>query len=120
MYPKIEVADRCYGLRCRGPPELLTHSDPGHVTASLNKPAYLQAPFGVGRRLFLLSDGGALLRSRPMRSVELPVALFDAASPLVPGKGGADMVRASAPACRGDFLLRLAGCQPKNPIAQVR
>ena len=120
MYPKIEVADRCYGLRCRGLPELLTHSDAGHVTASLNKPAYLQAPFGVGRRLFLLSDGGALLRSRPMRSVELPVALFDAASPLVPGKGGADMVRASAPACRGDFLLRLAGCQPKNPIAQVR
>src|SRR5438045_2172817 len=31
-----------------------------------------------------------------LRGVELPVALFDAASPLVPGDGGADRVRASS------------------------
>jgi hypothetical protein len=36
--------------------------------------------------------------------VEFPIALFDAARPLVPGKRGADMVCASALACSGDFL----------------
>src|SRR5262249_51155085 len=87
--------------------------------APLNKPANLSAPFRVGRPLIFLSDGDALRRSRPMCSVELPVAFFDAASPLVPGKRGADMVRASALACRGDFLLRHAGCQRQNPIAEV-
>ena len=30
------------------------------------------------------------------------------------GKGGADMVGASALACSGDFLLRLAGCQRED------
>jgi hypothetical protein len=29
------------------------------------------------------------------------------------------MVRASALACSDDFLLRLAGCQSKNPIDQI-
>ena len=61
-----------------------------------------------------------LLRSRRLRGVELPVALLDAASPLVPGNRGADMVRASALACSGDFLLRLAGCQGKNLIVETR
>jgi len=46
--------------------------------------------------------------------------LFDAASPLVPGNRGTDMVRTSALACSGDFALRLAGCQSKDLIAQIR
>ena len=57
---------------------------------------------------------------RRLRGVELPVALFDAASPLVPGNGGADMVWASPLACSGDFLLRLAACQSKDLIAEAR
>jgi hypothetical protein len=48
------------------------------------------------------------------------VALFDAASPLVPGDDDANMVRASALACSGDFLLRFAGCQGKDLIPQRR
>jgi hypothetical protein len=61
-----------------------------------------------------------LLRSHRLRGVELPVALLDAASPLVPGNRGADMVRASPSARGGNFLLRLAGCQGKDLIAQAR
>jgi hypothetical protein len=34
--------------------------------------------------------------SRRLQGGELPIALFDAASPFVPGNRGADMVRASA------------------------
>src|SRR6202035_884978 len=66
-----------------------------------------------------VSDHGALLRPRRLRGVELPIALFDAASPLVPGNGAADMVRASPLACSGDFLLRLAACQGKDLIAEA-
>jgi hypothetical protein len=66
----------------------------------------------------LLSDRGALRRVGRWCGVELPVALFEAASPLVPGNRGADMVRASSLACSGDFLLRLAGCQDKDLIAE--
>jgi hypothetical protein len=73
--------------------------------------------FGVGPALDL-SDRGALRRVGRRCGVELPVALFEAASPLVPGNGGADMVRAGRFACSGDFLLRLAGCQGKDPIAE--
>ena len=57
-------------------------------------------------------------RLRRLRGVELPVALFDTASPLVAGDGGADMVWASSLACGGDFLLRLAICQSKHLIAK--
>ena len=46
--------------------------------------------------------------------------LFYAAGPLVPGNGGADMVRASALACNGDFLLRFAARQGKDLIAEAR
>src|SRR5260370_2139480 len=67
-----------------------------------------------------VSDHGALLRPRRLRGVELPVALFDAASQLVPGNGAADMVRANPLACSGDFLLRLAACQGKDLIAEAR
>ena len=67
-----------------------------------------------------MSDDGVLLRPRRLYGVELFIALFDAASPLVPGNGGADMVRASVFAGSSDFLLRLAGCQSKDLIAQVR
>src|SRR5271167_3345676 len=55
---------------------------------------------------------------RRLRGVEFPVALFDVAGALVPGNGGADMIWASALACSGDFLLRLAGCQGKDLIAE--
>jgi hypothetical protein len=60
-----------------------------------------------------------LLRPRRLRGVELPIALFEAASPLVPRNRGADMVRASPFARGGNFLLRLAGCQGKDLIAQA-
>jgi len=66
------------------------------------------------------SDRGALLRSRRLRGVELPVALFDTASALMPGNGDADMVRASVLACSGDFLLRFFGCQGKDLISEAR
>src|ERR1700730_10671530 len=73
----------------------------------------------VGALLLIsVSDRAALLRPRRLRGVELPVAQFDAASPLVPGNDAADMVRASPLACSGDFLLRLAGCQSKDLLAE--
>jgi hypothetical protein len=65
-----------------------------------------------------LSRRGAPRRLRRLRGVELPVALFDAAGPLVPRNGAADMVRASSLACSGDFLLRLAICQSKHLFAK--
>ena len=68
---------------------------------------------------FILKSDGALLRPGRRSGIELFIALFDAASPLMPGNGGADMVRASALACGGDFPLRPAGCQSKNLIAQI-
>jgi hypothetical protein len=64
------------------------------------------------------SHRGALHRVRRLAGVELPVALFDAASPLEAGNSGADMVRASSLACRGDFLLRPAIRQSKHLIAE--
>src|ERR1700680_1546060 len=67
-----------------------------------------------------VSDCGALHRLGRLGGVELPVALFDAASPLMPGNDDADMVRASSLACSGDFLLRLAVCQGKDLIAEGR
>ena len=71
-----------------------------------------------GRLFTPLSHRGALHRLRRLRGVELPVALFDAASPLEAGNGGADMVRAGSLACSGDFLLRLAICESKHLIAE--
>jgi hypothetical protein len=47
----------------------------------------------TGRRSPLASDRRALLRCRRLCGVELPVPLLDAASPLVPGDRGADMIR---------------------------
>ena len=38
----------------------------------------------------------------------------------MPGKRGADVVGASALACSGDFLLRLAGRQREDLVAEVR
>ena len=68
--------------------------------------------------VFYSAIGGAPHRLRRLRGVELPVALFDAASPLVPRNGTTDMVRASCRACSGDFLLRLAICQSKHLFAK--
>jgi hypothetical protein len=66
-----------------------------------------------GSHLYLASDRGALARLRRLRGVEPPVALFDAASPLVPANDAAD-IRASALACSSDFPLCLADCQGKD------
>src|SRR5215469_14119032 len=66
------------------------------------------------------SDCDALLRPGRLYGIELPTTLFDAPGALVPGNRGADMVWASALACSGDFLLRLAGCQGKNLIVEAR
>src|SRR5262249_46519778 len=73
----------------------------------------------IPARFVLLSDRDVLLRSHRLRGVELPIALFDAAGPLVPGNRGADMVWASPFACSGDFLLRLADCQGKHLIVEA-
>src|SRR5215472_4224527 len=70
--------------------------------------------------LFRPSDRGALLCRCRVCRVELPVALFDAAGPLVPGNDNADMVWASALACSRDLPLRLAGRQSKDLIAEAR
>jgi hypothetical protein len=43
-----------------------------------------------------------------------------AAGPLVPGNGGADMVRANSLARGGNFLLRFAGCQGKDLVIETR
>ena len=66
----------------------------------------------------MVSDRRALLRSRRLRRVKLPVALLDAASPLVSGNDNADVVRASPFARSGNFLLRLASRQGKDLIAE--
>jgi hypothetical protein len=89
-----------------------------HLAAHRHTPAGRLGPTGVP--FIVASDRHALLGSRRLRGVELPVALLDAASPLVPGNRGADMVRASPFARGGNFLLRLAGCQGKDLIAQAR
>jgi hypothetical protein len=75
------------------------------------RPAFFSIP---------VSDRGALRRLSRLRCVELPFALFYAASPLVPGKGGADMVWASALACGGDLLLSCAVCQGKDLIVEAQ
>ena len=77
--------------------------------------------FGSRPTLFYpASDRDALLRPARLCGIELPIALFDAAGPLVSGNRGADVVWANAFACSGDFLLRLASCQGKNLIVEVR
>jgi hypothetical protein len=77
---------------------------------------------GVGSAgfLFRYRTAVALHGHLRLRRVELPVALFDAASPLEAGNGCADMIRASSLACGGDFLLRLALCQSKHLITKGR
>ena len=74
----------------------------------------------AGVPLILASDRRALLCSRRRCGVELPVALLDTTSSLVPGNRGADMIRASPSARGGNFRLRLAGCQGKDLIVQAR
>ena len=89
------------------------------LAAHRRTPAGRLGPAGVP--FIVASDCcDVLLRSRRLRGIKLPVALLDAASPLVPCNRGADMVRASPFARGGDFLLRLAGCQSKDLVAQAR
>src|SRR5215471_12024245 len=90
-----------------GTPRATTHP----VSANPTRSAPVRLTSQPLQRLPPLSaDRGALLHSRRLRGIEPLVALFDAASPLVPGNDDANMVRASALACSGDFLLRLASC----------
>src|ERR1700730_13812927 len=94
---------------------------PGRPIGIGETQTHRSAPLGAGRRSFYpASDRDALLGPARLCGIELPIALFDAAGPLVSGNRGADMVRASALACSGDFLLRLAGCQGKNLIVEAR
>jgi hypothetical protein len=79
-----------------------------------------QAPAAAASRLVLVSDRGALLRPRRLRGIELPIALLDAASPLVPRNGSADMVRANSLARGGNFSLRFAGGQGKDVVIETR
>ena len=91
--------------------EVRLSSELRSFSLSQRHPGYSAAPFGVDGPIFIpVSERGALLHPRRLRGVELPVALLDAARPLMPGNDDADMVRASPLACSGDFLLRLAGC----------
>jgi len=55
-----------------------------------------------------------------LRGVELSIPLFDAAGPLIPGYGGADVVWARALARSGDLRLRLAISEGKNLIIEAR
>ena len=73
----------------------------------------------AGSRLHLVSDRGALLGSHRLGGIELPTALLDTASPLVPGNGGTDMVRASSLACSSDFQLCPADRQGKDLVAET-
>ena len=66
-----------------------------------------------------VSERGALLGLYRLCAVELSVALFDTASPLVPGNGHADMVRASPLARSRDFRLGLAGCKGQDLIGET-
>jgi hypothetical protein len=68
-----------------------------------------------GRRPLKLRSPIPLSTPRPD-----PLPPASARGPLVPGNRGTDMVWANAFACSGDFLLRLAGCQGKNLIVEVR
>ena len=67
-----------------------------------------------------VSDRGALLRLCRLCGVQFPVALFDTARPFVPGNDDTDVVWTSPLACGRYFLLRLAGCQGKDLIAEGR
>src|SRR5690242_5076173 len=106
------------------PPRLAYQLPPSTRSTPRRSRAWPSARAGAaplaGSGLHLVSDRGALLGPRRLRGVELAVALFDAASPLVPGNDDTDMVRASPLACSSDFLLRLATCQGKNLFAEAR
>ena len=76
---------------------------------------------GTSQRLLRsVSDRSALFCSCRLRDVEFSIPLFDAAGPLMPGNGGADVVRASALARSGNLGLRLAVCEGKNLIIKAR
>jgi hypothetical protein len=74
----------------------------------------------AGAFLFPGSDRGSLLCPPRLSGVELPVALFDAASALVSSDHYADMIRAGSLASGSYFLLCLSGCQGKDLIPQRR
>ena len=71
-------------------------------------------------KLTVPSNRCPLLRPRRVGAVQLAVALFDTASPLVAGNGGTDMVWTSPLACSSDFMLAPASGKGKHLIAEVR
>jgi len=85
----------------------------------LELPDCSSAPIAAGRRCFIASNRGVLLRPGRARGVKFAVALLDSASPLVAGNRDADMVWANPLACGSDFLLCLARCQGKDLIAEA-
>jgi len=118
--PAVAIDDTSHGRRpigtmLRPRPNRRTDAQPGLYDATLDRirRALPRCRVGesVGALFIPVSDRGAVHSLRRLRGVELAVALFDAASPPVPGNDDTDMVRASPLACSGDFLLRLAVCQ---------
>jgi hypothetical protein len=75
--------------------------------------------FGPSRRFCVESDRGVLIGFCRVRRVELPVALLDSASTLMPCNRDADVVRPNPLARGSDFLPRLAHCQGKDLIAEA-
>ena len=103
----------------------LRASEDLHISGSRRYRRHANSPAGfirsrIGALFIPVSDRSALLYPRRLRGIEPPVALFDAASPLVSGDGDADMVRPGPLACSGDLLLGLAVCQGKHLIAEGR
>jgi hypothetical protein len=94
---------------------LLRRYDP---SAGWEKTPTFALRLGSASALESFSPGGVLRCPRRMGGVELPIALLDAARTLVPGNHEPDVIRASPFARRGDFPLRLPGCQGKDPIAE--
>jgi hypothetical protein len=112
----VRAGDRHRGWRaCR-------HRAPGqHRNDPRAKPsASASEPAAADVCLHPVSDRGALLRLCRLCGVQFPVALFDATRPFVPGNDDTDVVWTSPLACGRYFLLRLAGCQGKDLIAEGR
>ena len=65
------------------------------------------------------SNHDALLHRRRLCGVELTVAFFEAAGPLMPSNDDADMVRTRPLTRGGYFVLRLAACQGKDLIPEA-
>jgi hypothetical protein len=88
-------------------------------TTDLAGAARVNAALGSQGGDYTISWSGRRALFRRLYGVKLAVALLHAPSPLVAGNRDTDMVWASSFACGGDFLLRIAGCQGKDLIAEA-